>query len=272
MQTSIEGNKIFPVKYTQLFIDGNYVDSIQGKKFPTINPSTGEVITEISEAQIEDVDVAVKAARKAFDSGPWRRYTGSQRCQIMHKLGDLIIQNLEELTYLETIDNGKPYAYARDDITESVKLIRYSAGYADKIHGITIPIDGPYLAYVRKEPVGVCAQIIPWNFPFSMFIWKIVPILTIGCTTVIKPAEMTPLTALYLGHLFNEAGIPNGVINVITGYGSTCGSPLTQHALIDKVVGAHKTLLRSLEMDFLTLLESPNLVQFHKNTKSPLHP
>ncbi len=227
--------KIFPIKYTQLFIEGQYVNSLQGKTFPTINPSTGELIANISEAQSEEVDLAVKAARKAFDSGPWRRFSGSQRCQILLKFADLITENLDELTYLETIDNGKPYSYAREDITESVKLVRYYAGYCDKIHGTTIPMEGPYLAYVRKEPVGVCAQIIPWNFPFSMFIWKIAPALATGCTIVIKPAELTPLTALFLGHLFNEAGVPAGVVNVITGFGPSCGSPLTQHPLVDKV-------------------------------------
>lgn len=227
--------KTFPVKFTQLFIEGNFVNSQKNQTFPTINPSTGDIIAQISEALTEDVDIAVNAARKAFDNGPWRRFTGTQRCQILLKFADLITINLEELTYLEVIDNGKPYSAALEDITESVKLVRYFAGYCDKIHGSTIPMEGPYLAYVRKEPIGVCAQIIPWNFPFSMFLWKVAPALAIGCTMVIKPAEMTSLTALYMGHLFKEAGLPNGVLNIITGYGLTCGTPLVKHPLVDKV-------------------------------------
>ena len=235
--------KVFPIKFTKLFIDGAYVDSQQGNTFETINPSTEEVITKVSEAQGPDVELAVKAARKAFDHGPWRSYSGSKRCEILLKLADLIVANLEELAYLEAIDNGKPYTWAYDDVKESAKVLRYYAGYSDKIHGTTIPIDGPYLAYVRKEPVGVCAQIIPWNFPFMMFIWKIAPALATGCTIVIKPAELTPLTALFSGHLFNEAGIPAGVINVIAGYGPSCGTPLIQHPLVDKVAFTGSTAI-----------------------------
>jgi len=227
--------KSFPVKYTQLFIDGKYVPSLQNKTFPTLNPATGEVISQISEALSEDVEIGVKAARKAFDHGPWRRYTGSQRGKILLKLADLMEENVDELTYLETIDNGKPFVQARLDVTETVKLVRYFGGYSDKIHGSQIPIEGPFLCYVRKEPVGVCAQIVPWNFPISMFFWKVAPALAAGCTIVIKPAEATPLTALFMGHLFNEAGVPNGVVNILAGFGPTCGSPLTQHALVDKV-------------------------------------
>ena len=227
--------KSFPIKYTQLFIDGKYVPSLQNKTFPTINPSTGELLAQISDALTEDVDLAVQAARKAFDHGPWRRYTGSQRGKALLKLADLIEDHVDELTYLETIDNGKPYSQARFDVTETAKLVRYFGGFADKIHGSQIPIEGPYLCYVRKEPVGVCGQIVPWNFPFSMFFWKVAPALAAGCCVVIKPAEATPLTALFSGFLFNEAGFPNGVINILAGYGATCGSPLTQHALVDKV-------------------------------------
>jgi len=193
------------------------------------------VIAKISEAQASDVDLAVKAARKAFDHGPWRSYSGSKRCRILLNLSDLILQNIEEIAYLEVIDNGKPYNWAYDDINESVKVLRYYAGYCDKIHGTTIPMEGPYLAYVRKEPVGVCAQVIPWNFPFMMFWWKVAPALAAGCTIVMKPAELTPLTALFLGHLFNEAGVPAGVINILPGFGLTCGTPLVQHPLVDKV-------------------------------------
>jgi aldehyde dehydrogenase (NAD+) len=220
---------------TKLFINNQYVDSISGSVFPTYNPTNEKLITNVSEARQEDVDLAVLAARKAFDEGPWRRFTGYQRSLLLLKLADLISQNIEEISYIEVIDNGKPISNAKDDVIGSVQLLRYYAGFADKLHGQTIPFDGPYFVYTRKEPVGVCAAILPWNFPFSTFIWKVAAPLAAGCTLVVKPAELTPLSALYCGQLFAQAGFPEGVINIINGFGLSCGRPLCQSELVDKI-------------------------------------
>lgn len=228
-------SKSFPIKYTQLFIDGKFVPSLKNQTFPTINPSTESLLCQVSLSLPADVDLAVSAARKAFDHGPWRRLSPSQRGKLLFKLSDILLSNIDEMAYLETIDNGKAYTASIEDIAESVNVLRYYAGWADKIHGSQIPIEGPYLCYVRKEPVGVCAQIIPWNFPLLMFMWKVAPALAAGCTIVMKPADLTPLTALFFGQLCNEAGIPNGVINIIPGFGDTCGDYLVKHPLVDKV-------------------------------------
>jgi len=224
------------VKDRQLLIGGKWQDSQSGKKFSTLDPSTGETICHVAEGDAPDVDLAVKAARQAFEHGPWSRMSASERGRLMNKLADLIEANAEELAALESLDNGKPYAVAlAADVALTIKCYRYYAGWADKIHGKTIPIDGPYFCYTRHEPVGVVGQIIPWNFPLLMQAWKLGPALAAGCTLVLKPAEQTPLSALRVAELAQEAGIPDGVINVIPGFGPTAGAAIATHKDVDKV-------------------------------------
>jgi aldehyde dehydrogenase (NAD+) len=224
------------VKNQGLFIGGKWLDSVSGKTFPTINPATGQTICQVAEGDKADVDLAVKAARQAFESGPWSRMNASDRGRLLNKLADLIESNKEELAALESLDNGKPY---RDslaaDLALTIKCYRYYAGWADKIHGKTIPVDGNYFCYTRHEPIGVVGQIIPWNFPLLMQAWKWGPALSTGCTIVLKPAEQTPLTALRVAALAQEAGFPDGVINVVPGYGPTAGAAISGHMDIDKV-------------------------------------
>ncbi|OQR82693.1 aldehyde dehydrogenase, mitochondrial precursor [Achlya hypogyna] len=225
-----------PVHQTQLLINGEFVPAVSGKTFDTFNPATEAKIASVHAAGHEDVDKAVHAARAAFDHGPWRTMSGSQRSRLMHKFADLIETNIDELAALEALDNGKPCSLAKAaDITLAIKCIRYYAGWADKITGKTIPIDGPFFCYTKEEPVGVCAQIIPWNFPILMAAWKLGPLLATGCTSVLKPAEQTPLTALRLGELIVEAGFPKGVVNIVPGEGATTGRYLAQHPGVDKV-------------------------------------
>src|SRR5271167_2264537 len=209
----------------KMFIDGKFVDAASGKTFPSYNPATGEVMAKVAEGDREDINRAVKAARKAFDSGKWTKMSGSERGRLIWKLGDLLEQHLEEFAQIESLDNGKPLAVARvADVPLAVDLFRYMAGWATKIEGNTIPISAgnkrtQFLAYTRREPVGVVGQIIPWNFPLLMAAWKLGPALATGCTVVLKPAEQTPLSALRLGELFQEAGLPDGVLNIVTGFG-----------------------------------------------------
>src|SRR5438477_2074418 len=224
------------VKDQPLFIGGKWLDSVSNKTFPTINPATGETICQVAEGDKADVDLAVKAARKAFEEGPWPKMNASERGRLLNKLADLVEKNKDELAALETLDNGKPL---RDslaaDLPLTIKCYRYYAGWADKIHGKTIPVEGPYFCYTRHEPVGVVGQIIPWNFPLLMQAWKWGPALAMGCTMVLKPAEQTPLTALRVAQLAQEAGIPDGVINVVPGFGPTAGAALSRHMDVDKV-------------------------------------
>ncbi len=224
------------VKDQALFIGGKWLDSVSGKTFPTVNPATGQTICQVAEGDKADVDLAVKAARQAFETGPWSRMNASDRGRLLYKLADLIDTHKEELAALESLDNGKPY---RDslaaDLALTVKCYRYYAGWADKIHGKTIPVDGNFFCYTRHEPIGVVGQIIPWNFPLLMQAWKWGPALATGCTIVLKPAEQTPLTALRVAALAQEAGFPDGVINVVPGYGPTAGAAISGHMDIDKV-------------------------------------
>src|SRR4029079_13725674 len=207
-----------------------------GKTFPTYNPATGEALAHVAEGNSVDVDRAVLAARKAFESGPWHRLTASERGRLIWKLGDLLESHLEEFAQLEALDNGKPVGVARvADVPLAVDLFRYMAGWATKIEGNTIPIAGTFLAYTLRQPFGVVGQIIPWNFPLLMAAWKLGPALATGCTVVIKPAEQTPLTCLRLGELVLEAGIPDGVVNIVPGYGETAGAALASHPDVDKV-------------------------------------
>jgi phenylacetaldehyde dehydrogenase len=229
-------------KPRKMLIDGKWVNSISGKTFPTYNPATGEVLVQVAEGDKADIDAAVKAARKAFDSGPWRKLTASERGKLIWKLADLLEQHLEEFATIETLDNGKPLVVARAaDVPLAVDLFRYMAGWATKIEGTTFPISVPYtpgaqyLAYTLREPVGVVGQIIPWNFPLLMAAWKLGPALASGNTVILKPAEQTPLSALRLGELIQEAGFPDGVVNIVPGYGETAGAALAAHDLVDKI-------------------------------------
>jgi len=231
----------FLEKPHQILIDGKWMNAASGKTFPTYNPATGEVLADVAEGDREDVERAVKAARKAF-TGPWSRLTASERGRLIWKLADLLEAHLDEFALIETLDNGKPLAVARAaDVPLAVDLFRYMAGWATKLEGTTIPISVPYtpgakyLAYTLREPVGVVAQIIPWNFPLLMAAWKLGPALASGCTVVLKPAEQTPLSALRLGQLFSEAGFPDGVVNIVPGYGETAGAALAAHPDVDKV-------------------------------------
>src|SRR5436190_14219558 len=224
------------VKDQPLFIGGKWVDSVSGKTFATLNPATGEEICQVAEGDKADIDLAVAAARKAFEDGPWSRMPAAERGRLMNKLADLIEENQAELAALESLDNGKPYRDAiAADVPLTIKCYRYYAGWTDKIHGKTIPVEGPYFCYTRHEPVGVVGQIIPWNFPMLMQAWKWGPALAAGCTVVLKPAEQTPLTALRIAALAQEAGFPDGVINVVPGFGPTAGAAISGHKDVDKV-------------------------------------
>lgn len=220
----------------KLFINGEWVDSISGKTFETVNPATGEKIADVAEAGPEDIDVAVKSAREAFDHGIWSRMGTAERSRLIYKLADLIEEHKVELAQLETLDNGKPIRETSNaDIPLAIEHFRYFAGWTTKIVGQTIPVQGNYFNYTRHEAVGVVGQIIPWNFPLLMAAWKLGAALATGCTVVLKPAEQTPLSVLYLAKLINEAGFPKGVVNVVPGYGNTAGAPLVNHPLVDKV-------------------------------------
>ncbi|MEI7853815.1 MAG: aldehyde dehydrogenase family protein [Planctomycetota bacterium] len=224
------------VSNQKLFINGKWVNSTSGKTFATLNPSTGQEICQVAEADSADVDLAVKAARKAFESGPWKKMSAAERGRRINKLADLMEQNLPELAALESLDNGKPLRDSLNaDLPLSIKAYRYYAGWCDKTHGKTIPVEGEYFCYTKHEPVGVVGQIIPWNFPLLMTAWKWAPALATGCTIVLKPAEQTPLTALRMAALAQEADIPDGVINVVPGFGPTAGAAITSHMDIDKV-------------------------------------
>jgi phenylacetaldehyde dehydrogenase len=222
-----------------MLIDGKWTAAKSGKTFPVFDPSTGETIAEVAAGDKEDIDLAVKAARRAFESGPWRKMTPSQRGRIVWKLADLLEENLEEFAALESLDNGKPLTVARvADVPLAVDLLHYMAGWATKIDGHTLStssLPSEFFAYTLREPVGVIGQIIPWNFPLLMAAWKLGPALATGNTLVLKPAEQTPLSALRLGELLEEAGLPPGVVNIVTGYGETAGAALAAHPDVDKV-------------------------------------
>ena len=237
------------VKQTKMLIDGKWVESASGKRFDTINPATGEVIAKVAEADKADVDKAVKAARRAFEKGPWRKMNARERGRLLYKLADLIEENFDELAALETLDNGKPINDSRGaDLPLVLDCYRYYAGWADKIEGKTIPVNGPYFTYTRHEPVGVVGQVIPWNFPMLMQAWKWGPALAAGCTVVLKPAEQTPLTALRVGELAMEAGFPEGVVNIVPGYGETAGAAIAEHPDVDKVAFTGSTEVGKLIM------------------------
>ncbi|MBM79493.1 MAG: betaine-aldehyde dehydrogenase [Planctomycetaceae bacterium] len=227
-----------------MLIGDEWRDSVSGKTFETLNPATEEVLANVAEGDAADIDLAVKAARRAFEDGEWSRMDARDRSACMNRLADLIEADLEELAALETLDNGKPISDSRAaDLPLTIDCLRYYAGWADKIHGDTIPVRGDFFTYTRREPTGVVGQIIPWNFPLLMVAWKWGPALAAGCTIVMKPAEETPLTCLRMGELALEAGIPPGVINIVPGYGPTAGSALVKHPDVDKIAftGEHRT-------------------------------
>jgi phenylacetaldehyde dehydrogenase len=223
-------------------IGGKWVPAASGQTFEVFNPANATVIARVPDSSGEDISQAVQAARKAFDTGPWRRLTPSERGKMVWRIGDLILQHADELADLESLDNGKPRAVARvADIPLAADLFHYMAGWATKIEGNTIPISVPYApgaqfhAFTLREPVGVVGQIIPWNFPLLMAAWKLGPALACGNCLVLKPAEQTPLSALRLGELMLEAGLPEGVVNIVCGFGETAGAPLAAHPDVDKV-------------------------------------
>lgn len=234
---------------TKLLINNEWVESVSRQRFETINPATGEVICDVAEADAADVDKAVQAARNAFNGGEWRKMSATRRGELLYKLADLIEHNIEELARLETLDNGKPLHDSKGDIKLVIACYRYYAGWADKVQGKTIPINGPYFCYTRHEPVGVIGQIIPWNFPLLMQAWKLSPALATGNTVVLKTAEQTPLSALRVGELIIEAGFPAGVVNILSGYGPTAGAAIANHMDVDKVAFTGSTEVGHLVME-----------------------
>lgn len=259
------------VPQTHLLIDGKFQDSLSGKTFDSVNPVTEEVIASIAEGDAADIDLAVKAATTALEEGPWGRMDARERGRLMMKWADLIDLNQQEMAQLEVLDTGKPIIEALGyDIPSAAATIRYFAGWADKIEGKTIPVSGPYFTHTRREPVGVCGLIIPWNFPLAMAAWKLGPALAAGCTTILKPAEQTPLTALWAGELALQAGIPPGVINIVPGYGETAGAALVKHPGVDKIAftGEHTTgkIIKAATTDTMKRIsfelggKSPNII------------
>jgi phenylacetaldehyde dehydrogenase len=237
----------------QLFINGQWCDAASGRTFETPDPATGEILARIAEGDAEDIDRAVRAARKAFEEGPWGKMSASERGRIIWRIGDLILEHADELAQLESLDNGKPFAVARAaDVPLAADLFHYMAGWATKLEGNTIDISVPYMpganfhSYTLREPIGVVGQIIPWNFPLLMAAWKLGPALTTGNCVVLKPAEQTPLTALRLAGLIAEAGMPDGVVNVVPGFGETAGAALTAHNDVDKVAFTGSTQVGKL--------------------------
>ena len=230
--------RAFIDKDKKLFIGGEWVAALTGETFDVIDPATGLVFDKVPRGEAADVDRAVAAARRAFDHGPWAAMSPSQRGKLVWRLGDLVEMHADEIAEIEAMDNGKPVTDARfGDVAFSHELLRYMAGWSTKITGQTISLSSaaPFHAYTLRSPVGVCGQIVPWNFSFMMAVWKVAPALAAGCTIVLKPAEQTPLTALRLAELVEEAGFPPGVFNVVTGFGETAGAALAAHPDVDKV-------------------------------------
>ena len=256
------------IRQTGILIGDEFRPSVSGKTFSTVNPATEEVICEVAEGDAADVDLAVRAARMAFESGPWSRMDARDRGRLLNRLADLLEKNFDELAALETLDNGKPISDSRAaDLPLVIDCFRYYAGWADKIHGNTIPIRGDYFCYTRREPIGVCGQIIPWNFPMLMVAWKWGPALATGNTIVMKPAEQTPLTCLRMAELALEAGFPPGVINVVPGYGPTAGAALVRHPQVDKIAFTGEGLTAKIIMR--EAAETLKRLTFELGGKSP---
>ncbi len=256
------------IRQTGILIGDEFRPSVSGKTFSTVNPATEDVICEVAEGDAADVDLAVRAARMAFESGPWSRMDARDRGRLLNRLADLLEKNFDELAALETLDNGKPISDSRAaDLPLVIDCFRYYAGWADKIHGNTIPIRGDYFCYTRREPIGVCGQIIPWNFPMLMVAWKWGPALATGNTIVMKPAEQTPLTCLRMAELALEAGFPPGVINVVPGYGPTAGAALVRHPQVDKIAFTGEGLTAKIIMR--DAAETLKRLTFELGGKSP---
>jgi aldehyde dehydrogenase (NAD+) len=237
------------VSRTELLINNRWLPSESGRTFATVNPSTGEEICQVAEADASDVEKAVRAARAAFE-GPWRKMRASERGRMLYRLADSIEKNADELARLESLDNGKPLSIAKAvDVAKTVACYRYFAGWADKVQGKTIPIDGDFFCYTKHEPIGVIGQIIPWNYPMLMQAWKLAPALATGNTVVMKPAEQTPLSALRIGELIIEAGYPEGVVNLLPGFGPTAGAAIARHMDVDKVAFTGSTEVGRLIME-----------------------
>src|SRR6202023_1741444 len=217
------------------YVNGQWAASASGQAFPVYDPSTEEVIARVSAADKTDVDAAVKAAREAFDSGPWSKTTAQDRGRILFKLADKIRQNTATLADLESRNTGKPIVEAEYDIADVATCFEYYGGLATKILGHVNPVPANALSFTLREPVGVAAQIIPWNYPLLMAAWKLAPALAAGCTCILKPAEQTPITALEMANWLADVGLPPGVVNIITGFGESCGAPLVQHPDVNKI-------------------------------------
>ena len=233
MDASAVMEKLKPGK---LFIGGKPTDCASGKKIDVMNPATGELLTTVDRGEAADIDRAVKAARRAFESGPWPKMSASERGKILWRLGELIDKHRDELALLECLNTGKTVKGAqRGDMKPASDIFYYYAGWARNLHGEVIPVDGPFLNYTLREPVGVVGMITAWNYPMLLAAWKVGPALATGCTCVIKPSELTPLTTLRLAELCQEAGVPDGVVNVVTGYGPEAGEALGRHMDVDKI-------------------------------------
>jgi aldehyde dehydrogenase (NAD+) len=254
----------------QLLINGEWRDASNGAVMPVINPATEEIIAEVANATPQDVDAAVAAARAALD-GPWSQLSARDRGRLVHKLGERLQEKIDEISRLETLHNGKPISESRHvEIPAAIECLQYFAGWADKVVGETIPVKGKHLVYTVREPIGVVAAIVPWNFPLLLAIWKVAPALAMGNTVILKPASQTPLTALAFGELAAEVGLPPGVFNVITGSGSTTGQAIVEHPGVDKLAftgdtSTGKGIMRSAAetLKHLTLElggKSPNIV------------
>lgn len=226
----------YPVRFTDLFINGEFVPARSGRRFPTIYPATTEVIAEIAEGDEADINLAVESAYGAFTSGPWPNMNAVERGRILWRIGELILEEVDEVAYLETLDTGKPINDSRRiDIPLCAEIFQYFAGWTTKITGETIPVKGDILNYTLREPLGVVGAITPWNFPLLLAVYKIAPALACGNTVVLKPAEQSPLSALYLADIVRRAGLPAGVLNVITGFGPMAGAALVKHPLVNKI-------------------------------------
>lgn len=258
------------VRNVQLLIGGKAVDAASGETFDTYNPATNEVIAKVAKAGTEDVDRAVAAARKAFDEGPWPGMPPYERGRVIQRIADIIRERADEIARLESLNSGKPLARSKGEVLTSAMVFDYYAGAADKFFGETIPMGDKILDFTLREPVGVCAQIVPWNFPFMMAVWKVAPALAAGCTLILKPASHTPLTAVLLGEICYEAGVPEGVVNVLPGPGAEIGDYLSAHPQIDKIAftGETATGARILKMSADTIKKvslelggkSPNII------------
>ena len=217
------------------YVNGQWVSSASGETFPVYDPSTEEVIAQVASSNAEDTDKAVKAARAAFDSGPWPATTAQDRGRILFRLAEKIRQNAAQLSELECRNTGKPIVEAEFDIADVATCFEYYGGLANKVTGNVNPVPANALSFTMREPIGVAGQIIPWNYPLLMAAWKLAPAISAGCTCVLKPAEQTPLTALEFANWLEEAGLPPGVVNIVNGFGETAGAAIVAHPHVDKI-------------------------------------